>query len=91
MTSVPWGCLSCLVAPGRGLAPRPKSAPEPGIWELDPAVWARAGKWGAPNSAAKVAARSQNITPDLERERNNHINESPRHRVTVHGRNLLAT
>ena len=60
----PWGWvyLSCLVAPGLGLGPLPKSALEPGIWELNSKpVWCKVGKRGAPNGAAKVSSYSQNI------------------------------
>ena len=64
-----WVCLSCLVAPGRGPSPRPKSALEPGLLELNPAPL-RCGveKWGAPNKAVKVAASSQNIAGDDVRQ-----------------------
>ena len=45
----------------RGLNPRPKSALEPGLLELNPApLRCGVGNWGAPKSAVKVAARSQN-------------------------------
>ena len=51
--------------PGVGLGPSPKSALrlEPGLWELNPALLRYGvGKWGAPNSAVKVTASSQNIS-----------------------------
>ena len=61
MTSLPFGDGSDSVA----LLPRGgarKSALEPGLRELNPApLRFGVGKWGAPNSAVKVAARSQNM------------------------------
>ena len=46
--------LSC--SGGARQGPRPKQALEPALRELNP-LWGR--KWGAPNSAVKVAARAQ--------------------------------
>ena len=58
-----WVCLRCLVAQGLGLGPRPKSALEPDLSELNPAPFrGGVGKLRAPNS---VAARSQNIALSL--------------------------
>ena len=55
-----WVCLSRLVAPGRGLGPRPKSALEHDLWGLNTVpLRYGVGKWGAANSAVKVAARFQ--------------------------------
>ena len=58
MASFPFGDGLPFFAPGRGL-PREVSPLEPGPRGLNPAPLRRgAGKWGAPHSAAKVAARS---------------------------------
>ena len=48
---------------GVGASPPPEVSPvEPGLRELNPAALrCGVGKWGAPNSAVKVAARPQNI------------------------------
>ena len=57
-----WDDFFTLGLPKLPCGPHPKSALEPGLQELNPAplrCWV--GKWGAPNSAVKVAARSQNI------------------------------
>ena len=59
-----WVCKSFLVAPGWEFGPRPKSALQPGLRELNPAqllLWFGVRKLGAKNIAVEVAAHLKTL------------------------------